>query len=183
MSDQDTSVRRRKRVRLILAGVAVAGIGAAVTTAAWTDDVWFSADVSGAEFDLQGGLVSGGPYEDVGDAATDLLEGDPSDDVVIQIPAGTFEDLVPDADETVTLYLYNDGTTDIDLSSPLATPTGAIFGGATPPTVTVGALGATTLAPGDETSFDVQITTPDDWPVDYIGLTGGVTVVVVGTAS
>ncbi len=46
--------RKRPTLRLVLAGIAVLGIGAAITTAAWTDDVFFSATATASSFDLQG---------------------------------------------------------------------------------------------------------------------------------
>ena len=45
----DRDERKRKRAAIIkfsLAGAAVLGIGAAATSAGWTDDAWFSASAS-----------------------------------------------------------------------------------------------------------------------------------------
>ena len=172
--------RRRTVAKFSLAGIAVLGIGAAVTSAAWTDDVWFTADAEAATFDLQGALDEAGPWEDVG---VDATPNDDTDDVAIQIPATEFGDIIPGFDNTVTLWLLNAGTSDITLAAPAETLTGVIFSGAAPADVTIGALGTTTLAPGATTSFTVQLTTPDDWPVTYQGTSGTIDVVVVGTAS
>ena len=49
-------VRRARRVKIGLAGLAVLGIGAALTSAAWTDVVFFDADVTTGNFNLQGAL-------------------------------------------------------------------------------------------------------------------------------
>ena len=49
-----TKGRKRSTLRLVLAGVAIAGVGAAITTAVWTDDVFFSATATASSFDLQG---------------------------------------------------------------------------------------------------------------------------------
>ena len=49
-------VRRARRVKIGLAGLAVLGVGAALTSAAWTDVVFFDADVTTGNFNLQGAL-------------------------------------------------------------------------------------------------------------------------------
>ena len=56
--------RKRKRAAIIkfsLAGAAVLGIGAAATSAGWTDNAWFSADASAVDpataINLQGAYV------------------------------------------------------------------------------------------------------------------------------
>lgn len=180
MTEHESRRKRGDRAKLTLAGIAVIGIGAAVTTAAWTDDVWFSAAAEAAEFDLQGQVDGDAAWSDIG---IDDADGDISDDVAIAIPATAFEGIVPGFDNTVTLNLMNAGSSEITLATPTQTATGGIFEGTDPAVVTIGALGETVLAPGEETSFTVQITTDADWPQSYMGSTGDVSILVVGTAS
>ncbi|MBY6436354.1 hypothetical protein HQ602_08165 [Rhodococcus kroppenstedtii] len=54
----DRSVRRRK-VRALLAGGLVLGVGAAVTLAAWTDNVFGQAQFSAADWNVQGSFDGG----------------------------------------------------------------------------------------------------------------------------
>lgn len=49
-------VRRARRIKIGLAGLAVLGVGAALTSAAWTDVVFFDADVTTGNFNLQGAV-------------------------------------------------------------------------------------------------------------------------------
>ena len=49
-------VRRARRVKIGLAGLAVLGVGAALTSAVWTDVVFFDAEVTTGNFNLQGAL-------------------------------------------------------------------------------------------------------------------------------
>jgi hypothetical protein len=48
--------RRRKITKFALAGVAVLGVGAALTSAAWSDNVWFGGNTAAADFELSGSL-------------------------------------------------------------------------------------------------------------------------------
>ena len=49
-------VRRARRIKIGLAALAVLGVGAALTSAAWNDVVFFDADVTTGNFNLQGAL-------------------------------------------------------------------------------------------------------------------------------
>ena len=49
----EASGRRRKITKFALAGVAVLGVGAALTSAAWTDNVLFGAPATAGKADLQ----------------------------------------------------------------------------------------------------------------------------------
>ena len=49
-----TASRRRKVTKFALAGVAVLGVGAALTSAAWSDNVFFGGTTAAADFELQG---------------------------------------------------------------------------------------------------------------------------------
>lgn len=179
MSEMTPARDKRKVAKFVLAGIAVLGIGAAATMAVWTDDVWFSAEAEAATFDLQGALSPDGPWLDVG---VDETPNDSSDDTAIVIPVEEFGNVLPSFDNTVTVYLRNAGSTDIALSNPVESTTGTIFAGTDPATVTVSAPEASTLAPTDETSFDIQLTTSADWPNSYQSAEGTISVVVVGTA-
>ncbi|MFV0286683.1 MAG: hypothetical protein ACK5IM_09925 [Demequina sp.] len=204
MNEKARRRSRRDKVKLVLAGVAVAGIGAAVTTAAWTDDVWFSAEAQAAEFDLQGRVVGTNDWLDIG--VDDTVE-DSSDDTVIVIPDDAWlsggvpvdlTTLVPGDTATASLEVCNAGSTDISLAAADSTLTGAMFTGADPATVTLSAYtysgGSGPLAPadpfdpaadcaGDTASFTATLDIPETWPSTYMGSTGDIAILVVGTAS
>lgn len=187
MADNAESTGSRKLVitKFVLAGVAIVGVGAALTSAAWTDDVWFTADASAGTMDLQGRVQGDADWQDVG---IDAADDDASDDVVIEIDPALFGGIVPGFDETVTLELKNAGDTNIVLSLPVVVSTGDLFvaNGTTltvPATVEVSDPTVLTLEPLDETTFTVNVSTPDDWPEAYVGATGNIEIQVVGTAS
>jgi len=58
MSTTDRRARRATLTKLALAAVAVLGVGAALTSAAWTDDAWFSAAATAGEVELEGRPVA-----------------------------------------------------------------------------------------------------------------------------
>ena len=168
--------RRRKIAKFALAGVAVLGVGAALTSAAWTDDVFFAADATSGTFDLQGSL-DGTNWFDV-DGGVDTAT------TPIQIPAATFENLAPNDVRVVTLHLRNDGSVPIILGAPVVTENGALFDDAGANVgVDAGAYGAGTLDVGDTTTFDVTLTVPDWDNTDYTDLTGDILVAVTGTSA
>jgi len=168
--------RRRKIAKFALAGVAVLGVGGALTSAAWTDDVFFAADATSGAFDLQGSLDG-----------TNWFDVDGVDDTAttpIQIPATAFENLAPNDVRDVTLHLRNAGSVPITLGAPVVTETGALFDDAGANVgVTVGAYGAGTLDVGDTTTFDVTLTAPDWDNTDFTNLTGDILVAVTGTSA
>jgi len=71
--------RRGAILRASIAAVAVLGIGGAITTAAWTDQVTFAGNVQTAKFDLRGAVQGGAWYDgpiDLGDAFRNLQPGE-----------------------------------------------------------------------------------------------------------
>ena len=174
---RNTDTRRRRKIaKFALAGVAVLGVGAALTSAAWTDDVFFAADATSGTFDLQGSL-DGTNWFDV--ATVDDTATTP-----IQIPASAFDNLAPNDVRVVTLHLQNAGSVPITLGTPVVTENGALFDdlGANVG-VAVGAYGSPTLAVGATTTFTVTLTAPDWTNTDYTNLTGDILVAVTGTSA
>ena len=168
--------RRRKIAKFALAGVAVLGVGAALTSAAWTDDVFFAADATSGTFDLQGSL----------DGITwfDVATVDDTATTPIQIPGTAFANMAPNDVRVVTLHLQNDGSVPITLGTPVVTEAGALFDNAgANVAVTVGPYGAATLAPAATTTFTVTLTAPDWANTDYTNLTGDILVAVTGTSA
>ncbi|MCR6705515.1 MAG: hypothetical protein NVV66_12780 [Cellulomonas sp.] len=169
--------RKRKRAAIIkfsLAGAAVLGIGAAATSAGWTDDAWFGAGASAVDpdtaIDLRGAFVADGTPAD-GDFITADDAPGTGDDVVV-IPAEVFADLTAGDSITVPVWIKNMGTSDLVIAPPTLETEGDLFeaGGAT---VTLGSA-PTSLASGSAaTSVDVTIALPDSADADVFGGTEG----------
>ncbi|WP_439593143.1 hypothetical protein [Microbacterium sp.] len=165
--------KRRPIVAFALATLAVGGVGAALTSAAWTDNVFFSAAADAATFDLQGSL----------DGKT-WQQSDDKKAIQLVVPATTFAKLLPGQTRTVPLYVKNYGNVNAALTSSVEWATGATF--AKNPTAAVSDLAAT-LTPagstGDTDVFNLTVTAPADWDVANKGKAGTIIVTVSGEAT
>jgi len=171
-ADQDRDKRRRRAaiVRFGLAGVAVLGVGAAATSAAWTDDAWFAGSASAVEkVELQASVDGGQTWYDA-DA-----EGD-----AVSIPADAFDNLNQGADETIALQLKNASTVPLTLGQGVLTTGGALFEGTAPASATIHDPSSFTLDAGATDTVILQVTTPADWPESYQGATGTLTLQFTG---
>lgn len=165
--------KRRPVVAVILAALAVGGIGAAATSAAWTDNTFFSAQAGSATFDLKGSLNG-----------TDWVESDNASSIQLVIPAEQLANLLPGQTRTIPLYVENTGSVSAALTASAAFATGADF--VTAPTVTLDGVAAT-LTPASGASaqdtFNLVVTTPADWAPANQGKTGSIIVTIGGTAT
>ncbi|MCR6688213.1 hypothetical protein [Cellulomonas sp.] len=166
--------RKRKRAAIIkfsLAGAALLGIGAAATSAAWTDQAWFSASASGATFELQGkNFASPATFVDADDASAKIV-----------IPSAELAQLVPGATRTLTLTIKNSGSVEQAVTEAHTWLAGAgTFVAA--PTVAVAGVPAGTLAAGAEATVTVTVTTPSDWAVGNQGKSQDLQLVFTGTS-
>lgn len=150
-ADRDEE-RRRKRaaaLKIALAGGAILAVGAAATSAAWTDQAWFSTEAAGASFELQGSY-GGGTFEDAD-------EGD-----AITIPASQLADLVPGDSRSFEIQVKNAGGVPMSVEAEATwVASGAGFVGA--PTVDLAGVPAATLAADATATVTVEVTVPDDW--------------------
>ncbi len=172
---QERDERKHKRAAITkysLAGAALLGIGAAVTSAAWTNDAWFSADASAVDpataINLQGAFNATTPTEQP--AAGAFVAADTSG-AAVQIPASVFANLTAGDEITVPVWIKNAGTADLTIATPVVDPSGDLFaaGGAT---ATLGTA-PTTLASGAVTSVDVTVELPDTASAATFGGTSG----------
>ena len=170
----DAPSKRRKVTKFALAGIAVFGVTAAATSAAWSDNVFFGADAKAAEFELQGYNPTTGGWEDADSGITQIV-----------LPAGILDAVGPGIADTYTLYVRNDGVLPIFLNdAPTATTTGLLFAGAAGADVTFGSFSQPVLAPGAQASFDVIVTGDPLWAnSDFQGLDGSMSIRVVGSSS
>ena len=176
-----TTDRDRKRRGVVflkfgLAGAALLGIAAAATSAAWSDDAWFSASATGATIELQGALDSAPTSWDAADTKTASLA----------IPESTFEDLVPGEVRTYDVHLHNAGSTPLSVAPVWqADPTNeALFQGVNPVGVALSEASAFTLGAGADKVVTVTVTAPDWTNADSVreGQTGAGWVAFTGTA-
>ncbi|HCS59944.1 MAG TPA: hypothetical protein DIW46_00885 [Microbacterium sp.] len=171
-----TPERRKKRQPIIafgLAVLAVGGIGAAATSAAWTDNTWFSAPAAAATFNLDASLD--GKAWSEGTSTT--IDGVTT--LAVEIPAATFANLLPAQTRTVNLWVRNDSSVDATLGNKV-TFKNSTFAAA--PTATVSDLAAK-LTPAGTDQFTLTITTPADWNASNIGKSGTVVVELNATAT
>ena len=172
MSSTERNERRSTRTRVALAALGFLGIGAALTTAAWTDQVWFRTDTTAATFNLQG---STSPEDGWDEYATD------SEALVIPVDASGFGDVVPHARPlTEQVFVKNASSVPATISLETTT-TGDLF--AADSTVTVTAEADTlTLDPGEYATIDLTLTA-GAIPDAYQGATGSILLHVSGTTS
>lgn len=158
--------RRWKAVRFVLAGGALVGVGAVATTAAWTDNAFFSAAADSGSVSLQASTSSNGPWDnaDTGNGVTF---------------AGTaFGSLVPGVTRTATIYVKNAGTVCLSVPAPTVTKAEPLAGTSTTAdaTVTVSAVG--NLPSGTSKLVTVTVTTPPDWSTSHQNKTSVVALTV-----
>jgi hypothetical protein len=175
---KDKNGRRRKVTKFALAGVAVLGVGAALTSAAWTDNVWFGAAAAAGSVNLQGRVAGAPDWTENATKATALT-----------LPA-SLSDLGPGQTRSITLELKNSGTVDLALEAPLITGAGALFAGATPliavpADVTFGGYAESGAADGklssnETATFTVTVKTNPGWPNSAQNKTGTLFVQVQG---
>lgn len=171
MSEGTVRARRNRSVvvRLALAAIALFGIGATITMAAWQDTVVFEADATAGTFSLEGRV-------DTGDWAAGPLAID-------------LDGLIPGDSRVFRVQVRNSGTVSGDVSAPAGSWDGDANGIATcdeseegisvsiSPNHRVGVL-----APGaSSTHFTVRVTTGDNWSEACQGATGTYVVEFVGT--
>lgn len=164
----DKSGRRRKVTKFALAGVAVLGVGAALTSAAWTDNVWFGATASAGNVDLVGSADHGASWHQ-GDSSGASIQVDPS----------AFANLAPLESRVVTLSLRNDGSVPLVLEDAVPSGTAPLFGGnpSDDLDVDVQPLAGATIAPHAVVDFTLRVTAPD-WGNNDQGKTGALLVQV-----
>lgn len=176
-----TSPRRKKRTPFIafgLAALAIGGIGAAATSAAWTDNAWFSAPAAAATFDLQGSLNGVDWVQGAKSTANGVTTFE------LKIPATAFADLLPNQTRNVTLWVRNESSVNAALTSTAAFETGSTF--VSNPTPAISGLVASLTPKGAATAMDefqLTLTTPAQWESTNIGKTGTVLVTLTATAT
>lgn len=176
-----TQKRRNKRQPIIafgLAVLAVGGIGAAATSAAWSDNTWFSAPAAAATFNLQGSLNG----TDWSEGTKTIANGVTT--IELKVPADKFANLLPGQTRTVDLWVRNESSVSAALTSTVSFDQGATF--TTNPTSEIVDL-APTLTPtsgaGAQDKFQLSVKTPADWAQTNVGASGTVVVTVSATAT
>jgi hypothetical protein len=180
--NEETPKPKRTTLKLVLAGIAIVGVGAAITTAVWTDNVFFSATATASSFDLQGRQADPDAWQDVG------IPGD-SDTTPITLSTAELSALSPSETVTVPFELCNIGTTAGTVTA-ISTPViaGDLFdaaGAEITATITAPLVGA--ALPSDPTcaapvAGTLQVVTTAAFPFAAQGTTGTITFTVTGTS-
>lgn len=172
---ENSTNRRRKVTKFALAGVAVLGVGAALTSAAWSDNVFFGGSAEAADFELQGWDPINGVWANAD-----------TNGVRIALPADAFDEVGPGISDSYNVRVYNAGDVPIYLNAPVENSTsGALFRGAAPAEITFGDYsGDGVLAPGEEENVDIIVTGDESWTgTAYQGTSGALTVRITGESS
>ncbi|WP_454042766.1 hypothetical protein [Cellulosimicrobium sp. Marseille-Q8652] len=154
---------RARKVKIGLAGLAVLGLGAALTSAQWTDQVFFQADVSTGTFNIQGGVPAdqGAPTVPTTWVESDTWDGTEAGVATIELDLGSAQ-VAPDETTTLTGYVRNDpsSTWTADVSAITVTPflpTGVTASVA----YATGGNDPADLDPGDSVAFTVTVAASD----------------------
>ncbi|AYF98798.1 hypothetical protein D7I47_11415 [Protaetiibacter intestinalis] len=163
------------------------GIGAAATSAAWVDDVFFGATATASSFDLQGAplgaaancaAVAEGAWEDIA-GGTETTSTD-----YVDITTTALGAIAPDETYTVPFCLRNAGTIGGDIVVTEVTVSGDLVdegyladadADATLASPTIGASNATVQG-------TLTIETPDTWDDGAFGLDATIVIQVTGTS-
>lgn len=167
---QDTTMRRIARrpvVAFALAALTVGGLGAAITTAAWTDNTLFAASASAATFDLEGSTDG-----------TTWAQSDDSGAVQLVVPSSAFSDLLPGESREFALHVRNAGSVSAALTA-TAVVSASTF--TTDPSVSISGLISTLSANGSD-EFLLTVTAPADWNTSNQGKSASILVTVSGEA-
>jgi hypothetical protein len=178
--------RKRKRgaiIKFSLVGAALLGIGAAATSAQWTDDAWFSGTASAASVELKGAVSS---------TATDIVATDASWVLAdsqgdLTVDSAVFGDLLPGDTKTVYLHILNAGSTKLNVANPTFTVSNTTyFDKATATDTKAGvslAAAPASLAKGAQAALALTVTATANWSSAAQGATTNIVVQFQGTAS
>ncbi|RZI94920.1 MAG: hypothetical protein EOO67_03680 [Microbacterium sp.] len=171
---EERKSKRRAVVAFALAALAVGGIGAAATSAAWTDNVFFSAKAESATFNLQGSLNG-----------TSWSESDAQGSIQLAVPATALANLVPGESRTINLYVKNLGSVGAALTSSVAWASTPAATFTTNPGAVVEGLATSLTSTGtatDTDQFQLKVTTDANWAATNQGKSGTIIVTIAGTA-
>lgn len=115
MTIESVTSRRTRRssiARALLAVLAFLGIGLGVTTAVWSDNVWFNAAITTKTFNLQGSV----------DSATSGWKDSATEDTIdLVIPNTIWAGLEPGDNVSTTIWVKNAGTAPAVMALPKVT--------------------------------------------------------------
>lgn len=167
-SKTQTDDNKKRRAGAILrtgvAALAILGIGGALTTAAWIDNVEFVAPVTAGSLALQGRIGTTGEFEDLS----------------IDIPDSYFSDLAPsETARSITVQVRNSGTLPATVV-PGITTTGFATWPGFQSAVSVGGNTAEPLPGGEVRTLTINLNT-SQMPTSVGGTGARITVTFTGT--
>lgn len=160
-----------KAARLSLAAIAIVGVGAAVTTAAWTDSSFLQQHASSSSFNIQASN-DGVNFLESADAANPELAISPDADFA--------ENFKPNETRATNIWVKNTGN-EVAYVTPSITSDSPLASGAKPLTATVtsadtGQDAYIAVLPGDTERLEVVAVSPDWVDKEYQGLEGNFTI-------
>ncbi|OJV78506.1 MAG: hypothetical protein BGO37_07210 [Cellulomonas sp. 73-92] len=173
--------RRRPVVRLVLAGGVLVGLGAGLTSGAWTDSAFFQSAASSASVDLQA-CVTATPTNP--SPTWTCTPADTSGNAAAILPSTTFSGMTPGHVYTTKIRVLNNGTAALTVTVGYTALAEPLTG--TAPNATV-ALDTTSfaLAAGAAQVVNLTITTPTTWDQSHANQSSAAAlqVLATGTAS
>jgi hypothetical protein len=160
--------QNKRRLKVGLAALAVLGIGAAATSALWSDDVWFRAGVETGVFNLQGSTAAGATPPTTG-----WVEGEAQGNADLVF---TTADISPGTPAVFHGWVRNDPDSTYDanlIDAPVVVESGdAALTALLTETVTydTGGTDPDDLAPGDAVGFTLTVTLDPDATAAVQGL-------------
>lgn len=160
----ETTRRRSRTMRLLLVAVALLGIGATITAAAWQDDVYVELDVATGSMDLEGQVITDG-------AASGWLDSDDENSIELAV---VLNPLTPGDEHEVNVALRNNGTMTAYVTldgSGLTLDPSALGDCALDGTGSDAIPGAFSIpANGGEVDWTLQVAAPADWGDECQGI-------------
>ena len=149
----ETPTKRRKVTKFALAGVAVLGVGAAATSAAWSDNVFFAGATDSADFDLDGSVDRVNWVE----LSSELAP--------ITIPSSAFDTVAPGITDTYDVWVRNSGDIPVYLNPAVVEVTGIMKDFVTKSAV----YSRTTIPAGQDARVRVSLTGTNTLPEETSG--------------
>ncbi|GEL95874.1 hypothetical protein [Cellulomonas composti] len=172
--------RRGTVLKLVLASGALLGIGAAATSAAWTNSAFFTSTASSGSVDLKA-CSSANP------AATTptwtCAAADTSGTAHAILSSSAFALMVPGNTYTTTVRIQNDGNVPLSVTSTITALAQPLTGTAPNATLGVSPAGPITLAAGASQNLTVTVTTPANWDVSHANQTSSAALQVAAVGS
>ena len=166
--------------RVVLAAGLLVGLGAAASSAAWTNGAYFRSGASSASVELQA-CSSANPGAT--NPSWTCENADTSGAAHVVLSSSAFSLMVPGQTYSTTVQLRNAGTVPLTVSSTIAGIAEPLTGTAPNATLTVSPAGPTTIAAAGSLNLTVTVTTPSNWDMSHAAKTSAAALEIVSTGT